>query len=145
MNRYVLFAAFALTGAALLCASGCTPPGKSLVAAKQVAVDTQSSGGVHVSRVDVYQDGETLLVEGLLRRSPALKTRSVGHVDVSVVGPDGSMLAKKSLRRIWRHCSSSTGFAAKLALVPPEGSTVRVSVHDGRHPADPDKNNERGG
>jgi hypothetical protein len=111
---------------------GCTPPGENLVTAGRVVVDKQSLGSVRVSRVDVYQDGETLVVDGSLSRSGGYKQRSMGHVDVAVIGPDGAVLAQKSVRDSWAHCGASTFIWTRLPLVAPEGSTVRVLFHDSR-------------
>ena len=128
MNRMLLMTMGFALGASLFLAGGCTPPGENLVTAGKVVVDKQSLGSVRVSRVDVYQDGETLVVDGSLRRSGSYRQRSMGHVDVAVLGPDGAMLAQKCVRDTWTHCGGNTFIWTRLPLVAPKGSTVRRAV-----------------
>jgi hypothetical protein len=112
---------------------GCTPPGENLVTRGQVLVDKQSSGSVRISRADVYQDGENLVVDGSLYNSGLHRQRSKGHTDIAVLSPDGTMLAQKSFRDSWQsHSHGRTYFTTRMPLTPPKGSTIRVLFHDSR-------------
>lgn len=130
MNRTLWTTLGVAIVASVLLAGGCASPGENLVAAGTVVAEKQSVGGVRVSRVNVYQDGQTLVVDNSLRRSASYRQRSMGHVDVAVLGPDGAILAQKSFRDQWLTCHWSTFHSARLPLVAPRGSTVRVLFHD---------------
>ena len=129
MNRRLLpFAGMVL--AMSVVSGGCTPPGENLVKAGVVSVERQDEGAVKVTLADVYQHGGTLIVDATLRRSGIGRQESMGHVDVAVVERDGTILAQKSFRDNWKHCDRSTFFWARLPVVAPKGSTVRVVFHD---------------
>jgi hypothetical protein len=117
---------------AIVVASGCVPRGQNLVAAGTVSVDRQSEGRIRVSSVDVYQDDETLIVEGSLSRWAGFKARSMGHVDVVVVDPDGKVLAQKNFPDIWPNCHGNSFFTTEMPLIAPKGATVRAIYHDSR-------------
>lgn len=119
--------------AGLLClGGGCAPPGENLVTAGKVVAQTQSTGGVCVSRAEVYQDGRTLVVDISLQRSGHHGPGSTGHIDVAVLGPDGSLLKQESFHNVWKRCGTSTITWARLPLVAPKGSIVRVLFHDAK-------------
>jgi hypothetical protein len=120
-------------GASLFLTGGCTPPGENLVTAGKVVVNKQSLGRVRVSRAEVYQDGETVVVDCNLRHPGAGHYHgTMGHMDVAVLGPDGVMLAQKSSSGPWLNCNGHSFLRTRLPLVAPEGSTVRVLFHDSR-------------
>ena len=130
MKRILLMTVGVAIGAASLLAGGCTPPGENMVTSCQVTVEKQSQGKVQISRVDVYQDGETLVVDGSLTRSLGYRQMRMGHVDVAVLGPDGAILSQKGLRDTWSDRGISTFIETRLPIVAPNDSTVRVLFHD---------------
>ena len=133
MTRSLLMTMGLALGASLFLAGGCAPPGKNLSAAGAVSVERQSAGAVKISRIDVYQDGEMLVVDGSLRRSSGHTQRTMGHIDIAVVDPAGRIMAQKSFRDAWLGCRGGTFFTTMMPLMPPKGSTVCVVFHNARN------------
>lgn len=127
-NRWKSAMSVAMAGALCL-AGGCAPPGENLVMAGKAVAQTQSTGEVQISRADVYQDDGTLVVDISLQRPTHDGTGKAGHIDVAVLGPDGSLLKQDSFGNVWRRCGTSTFIWARLPIVAPKGSTVRVLFH----------------
>ena len=131
--NHLWIAAIGVAMAGVLCsAGGCSPPGENLVTAGKVVVEAQSVGRVRIFTADVFQDGDTLVVDVSLRRPDHHGPQTMGHMDVAVLGPDGAMLAQKYVHDTWSRRSERTFIWARLLLVAPKGSTVRVLFHESK-------------
>ncbi len=131
----------AMTGIAL---SGCVSKRVDLVDTGAVSLQRLPSKDTHISRVDVFQDGDELVITGKLRRGLS-SMPGLGHVDIAIVDPEGKILkevhtnyfprilARKQRRRILamaRNQRQQANFGVRLPLVPPPGSTIRVTYHN---------------
>jgi hypothetical protein len=135
--------AFLIVAMTLL--SGCASH-RDLVTAGRVAVEPRIDRNLRTPP-EVYEDQGDLVVYGTLDMGASGGLR--GHVDVSVVGPDGATLfdaqtnyraktvstpgwtgAKHGVfRRAHRRNSSLGVYAVRFPGLPPEGSVVKVR-HD---------------
>lgn len=126
-----LFSAFCSMGA--LGQAGCMLNRVDLVENGTVRTERAVPKNLHMPAPRVWQDDGETIVYGQVRRNPSASGMIRGHVDVMVIDPEGTVLQSTSTRhspgdvpiRRW-HGSS---FKAKLAGVPPPGSTVRVVYH----------------
>ena len=94
------------------------------------------SRGIYISRVYVIQDGDKLVIKGTVKRRSSSRAGS-GHVDISIVSPEGEVFEKVSTFYIPRIIPSKPGrrksrgsrFEVRLPTIPPTGSKVRVAYH----------------
>ncbi|MBI5557443.1 MAG: hypothetical protein HY885_07370 [Deltaproteobacteria bacterium] len=94
------------------------------------------SKSIYVSSATASRQNNTLVVQGTVKPHSAGQGRIRGHVDISVIGPDGKLLAEESVlpRSGATHSNArSSRFIAYLELVPPPGSIVEITAHKGLH------------
>jgi hypothetical protein len=120
---------------AMIVLAGCASSKVNLVDTERVTIERMASeGGVRIENVYVYQEGNELLVSGRVKRRGTGRVIPRGHVDIAILSPEGNVIEKAStsyvpttIRRKLSHRGSH--FNARFSVVPPEGSTVRVSYH----------------
>lgn len=100
-----------------------------------VLFEQAPSADVFVSKVHSYEDGDTLVVYGNLKRTATNCCDAVrGHLDMAVVGPDGSVLDAVSLlyspRNIPKVRTRSSRFVTRLPYTVPAGTTLRIAYHN---------------
>lgn len=100
-----------------------SPPGYSIVLAPMTPVA--------VSTAQTYQDGESFVVSGRVKRMH--ETQLPGHVDLAICTPDGTLLAQET-KRVPNLASKRGGvqewpFRFQLPLTPPEGAIIRLQYH----------------
>jgi len=118
---------------------GCASNRVNLIKKGTVTLERIPSKGYYVSHVDVYQNDNELVLHGNVKRRTHSNTVT-GHVDITIVSPDGEILGEIStsyrpriiLRRRLRKCTSY--FTVSLSIVPPKGSIVRVAYHKDSKP-----------
>lgn len=94
------------------------------------------SRGIHISKVYVIQEGDRLLIKGTVKRRSSYNVGS-GHIDISIISPEGEVLEKASTNFIPRIIPSRPGrrkslgsrFEVRLPTIPPAGSKVHVAYH----------------
>ena len=93
-----------------------------------------SSGGYYLSKVHVNQVDEGLEITGKIKRRSYAGIGG-GHVDITIVSPEGEVLEKLSTFYVPRmiptrrmHTRESR-FEVRLQTIPPTGSKVRVAYH----------------
>lgn len=100
-----------------------SPPGYSIVLAPMTSVA--------VSTAQTYQDGESFVVSGRVKRMHEIQLP--GHVDLAICTPDGTLVAQET-KRIPNLASKRGGvqewpFRFQLPLTPPEGAIIRLQYH----------------
>ena len=121
--------------AASLAASGCTTLSTDSKRQAKVLFEWVPSQEVFISEVHAYEEANTVSVYGKVKRTAASCCNAVrGHIDMMVIGPDGSILDTPSLlhspRNIPKTRTRSARFAAKLPYSLPAGATLRMAYHD---------------
>ncbi|MHC4529770.1 MAG: hypothetical protein ACYS29_18010, partial [Planctomycetota bacterium] len=81
-----------------------------------------------------YQDGDSLVVYGKVKRGPDLCCDDArGHVDIAVLDSDGAVLETVSTyyrpRNIPKSRTRSSSFKTRLPIVPPQGATIHAAYH----------------
>ena len=128
MNTRYVHSLLSLLTAVLL--AGCTGGGKNLVRDGVVEIETVPSRQAAITSLRVAQNGPNMMLRGRVQRRPIGWGRIPGHIDVELVGPDGSVLEKT--RAGYRQRSIKSRYAefhGRLDTTPPAGSTIRV-IHD---------------
>lgn len=106
------------------------------------AVDVKIDDGPRspVKYVDVYldtDDDETVIRGNVYGTGTPFYPRYGKHVHVTVISPDGQVIAEEQPRVIWRTRSkfrSATGrFTVRLPELVPTGTVVDVVYHDAFH------------
>lgn len=120
--------------ALLLGLASCATGRINLVKTGQVSLDFNAVKSVTVLDADVYQDGDKLIIEGLV------KSKNGGYVYITVVGPDGTVIKQTSSnyktkmmafgpRSTFRMFAHEAYFEEVIHRVPPRGSAVRLEFH----------------
>lgn len=95
--------------------------------------DGLHSGGIKVSKINVYEENKQLIVSGVLRRTNIFHSYP-GHVDIAILDKTGSVIDKISVENrmpfIGRSKRKYSSFTAKFDIIPPEGSTIQVKFHE---------------
>jgi hypothetical protein len=96
-----------------------------------VSIESVDSQRTKVYQTNARQDGSDLVVTGRLRRRGTQAIVGGGHVDITVVGPDGKVIAEGSTwyspSRITRGRSAT--FTKRFPAMAPEGSVIHVVHH----------------
>jgi len=142
MNKKIFFIEI-LVGltVVLIALSGCASSRTNLVKKEMISIERlPSKGNAHIFKVSVYKEGDELVVSGRVTRSIKYRLASQGHIDMAVLSPKGEVIGKASasyipriIRREGKH--SASYFIARFSVIPPKGSTVRLSYHTQRYSA----------
>jgi len=120
---------FALAGLVLV--NGCATT-KPLPAGLRTGV--QSAGGVKILSAELLADDDGLLIHGVVERESGYGGTSWRHLDVTVYGPGGELLAEEPVKfypnpiPYSRFGPGRATYDFKLATLPPPNSTIRVAV-----------------
>lgn len=132
---------FILAAAAI---SGCAAKRVSLVDNGTVSVERVRPESRHLSSIDVYQDGDEMVVASIVKRRHPLCLVARGHVDVTVLGPDGAVLKQAGTSHISQEVGTrirtkrrfTSLFETRIPMTAPKGSTVRVAYNITPHTTD---------
>jgi hypothetical protein len=119
--------------------SGCATNRIDLADKGIVSVETVPSKRVNILWTDVYQDGEDILVYGVVQRLSHTSYPIKTHVDITILSPDGMVLQEARTpdiyvpRRIPGKGISWERFQVRFPDIPPQGSRVNMVVHGGKH------------
>jgi hypothetical protein len=142
MNKKIYFIEILVAHAFVFIAlSGCASSRTNLVKKEMISIErSPSKGNVHIFRVSVDQEGDELVVSGRVTRRIKYRLPSQGHIDIAVFSPKDEVIGKAStsyipriIRREGQHRASY--FTARFSVIPPKGSTVRLSYHTQRNSA----------
>ena len=134
-RAFRIFVPAALVLAAAMTVSGCASINFNHRSDASVLFEQTPSADVFVSEVHSYEDGDTLVVYGKLKRTAANCCDAArGHLDMAVVGPDGSILDAVSLlyspRNIPKVRTRSARFTTRLPYTVPDGTILRMAYHN---------------
>lgn len=120
-----------LSGALIAIAIGCASR-INLVNDGIYSVNTRDTNGVKITTTKISVDDGRFIVTGKLKRA-SISRSYPGHVDVVIIGPDGSVLDQASVKNkmpfIGRSRRKISSFKAEFFKIPPEGATVIISFH----------------
>ena len=116
---------------------GCVSQHSSLVRMEGgLFVEPIPSSRVSLSNIIVRQEGDELVITGEVRRLNA-GFSGIGHVDVAVVSPGGTVINQAHVAHTPKILPKTPGarkhrpalFEVHLRCVPPKGSVVRMAYH----------------
>ena len=116
---------------------GCVSQHSSLVQMEGgLFVEPIPSSRVSLSNIIVRQEGDELVITGEVRRLNA-GFSGIGHVDVAVVSPGGTVINQAHVAHTPKILPKTPGarkhrpalFEVHLRCVPPKGSVVRMAYH----------------
>jgi hypothetical protein len=118
---------------------GCTYNRVQLPDGKTFAVERLPSSQLRVSWVHAEQRNHEMVIRGELTGGSSY-ARGTGHVDLAVIGSGGEILGKTSVgyapKTIGRKGSArQPRFEAYFPFIPPDGSSIRVALHNDGGPA----------
>lgn len=119
---------------------GCATVGPDLTQNGEVSVQRSSSKLVTIQAVTVQQDGQQLVVSGVVRRVPSSNTPIWGHVNVTAFDAAGQTLGHAVVRysppSLPQKGPRSSQFTARVAAQAMQGTIVRIEHHTGGHGRD---------
>lgn len=133
--RYVGLSMMVMIVAAL---GGCAS-GVDLLKTGDVSVERLEAPKARVTWVNVLQDEDLLRVSGRVLSRGMFPGYARGHVDVSLVGPDGRVVAEAESSELAVAGSPKRGlqhravFRVEMPVTPPTGSVVKVRWQGGKH------------
>jgi len=114
--------------------TGCASHRVNLLETGQVTVEFLPCKGICAFNVQAFQDGETMIVTGKVKRDASFSQTGAGHVDIMIIGPDGRLISstgtKFSPRIIKRKGLRESQFSVRIPVVPPKGSVIRVAYKE---------------
>ncbi len=130
-RRFLRTISILLSVASFAFAIGCASR-INLVEDGMYSIYTQDIKDIKITTMEISVNDGKFMVTGKLKR--AITSRSYpGHVDVSIIGPDGSVLDQISVKNkmpfIGRSKRKNSSFRAEFSQIPPEGATVKISFH----------------
>lgn len=120
----------------MIAVSGCAGNRVNLVDKGVVSIERMPSKirGVYFHDVQVYKKGDDLVVSGSVKRRYTSVAGGSGHVDVAIINPDGNVVKYVSTayspKVISKRSHSGSYFEVRLPVVPQDGTTVRVAIHE---------------
>lgn len=132
MNIYIKTLAAIAILTNLTVTAGCATAGRNLVRDNTVKIEKVSSKQATITSVNVIQEGDQVMLRGEVRRRLVSRGHIPGHIDLEVIGADGSVLEESVIDYHRRSVKSRYAiFHDTLRVTPPPGSTIRVT-HDTR-------------
>ena len=100
-----------------------------------VTVERVDSRQARIVNVNVYQDGEGIVISGTVRRKSTTVAVDKGHVDVVVFSPDGNIIQEVIARYTPRLTKKrrSAQFSVRIETSLPNNSIVRMVHHTRAH------------
>lgn len=96
------------------------------------SIHIQDTNGIKITTMEISVDNGKFMVAGKLKRANTSRSYP-GHVDVVIIGPNGSVLdqirVKNKMPFIGRSKRKNSSFKAEFSQIPPEGATVKISFH----------------
>lgn len=126
-------------GMLLVTISGCATNRVSLVDEGLVSVETVPSKKVEILWTDVYEDGNDVVVYGVVQQHSYSGATVDVHVDITILSNDGAKLQEHRTADIRvprrRHGKGVDWkrFEVRFPGTFPEGATVKMVVHAGSH------------
>ena len=128
-DRRVPLLAAALVAALGVAGAGCATQPEALGGAG-LSVQKSASSHFEINRVRVERDTGALSVSGDVSNLMPQRILTPGRVEISVIGPDGKILAEESTTPMRKNPQArSAHFYKRLPVSPPPGSTLRIT-HD---------------
>lgn len=112
--------------------TGCIAPQDDLVRTGKINVQREQGGLFDILVPSVWRDGKTMVVSGTLVRRTQAMGPIPGHLDITVLSPEGRMLNES--RAHWfpvsvpLHGPRDASYIVRFHWLPPDGSVVRI-VH----------------
>ncbi|MFC1552539.1 hypothetical protein ACFL6P_08255 [Candidatus Latescibacterota bacterium] len=107
--------------------TGCSAHSNDLIKSGSVSVIKKNTPLVYFSWVNVYQDGDVLHISGNVKRRKFMPV-PMGHVEIIVLSPIGTLLQKVSVyhspRKIPGKKTSGSMFQIKMPVVLSKGSRI---------------------
>jgi hypothetical protein len=128
---------------ALSVLAGCSLPGRNISQQGFVNVRRAPSEKITIPWADVYQEGQNLVVCGVVRQTSASTLPYMLHIDVAVLAADGKPLIQRASSDLYvpRHAVGKgpgfERFEVHLPFTPAPGATVELTCHLGAHQNDP--------
>jgi hypothetical protein len=129
-----------LSVVAIMVLGGCASVGRDLTESGEVSVERSPSKLVSIQAVTVRQDGEQLVVSGVVRRAPLTSTPIWGHVNVTAFDAAGQTVGHAVVRysppSLPQKGPRSSQFTARIPAQAMQGTVVRIEHHTGGHGRD---------
>ncbi len=121
--------------------AGCLYGKPDLTRDGTVQLRTEPSKNVVLTGISARQEDGNLVVSGSVRRRGLVSAVLTGHVDLTLVGPDGKPIQEVATgytpSNIPQRGPRQTHFTARFGAVPVEGTTIRLRHHAGSRKHEP--------
>lgn len=138
-KKFLIFVIGIALGVLMAFIPGCATNRIDLVDKGLVSVETVPSKRVNILWTDVYQDGNDMVVYGVVQRRSYTSYPLKTHVDIAVLSPEGTVLQETRTqdiyvpRRIPGKGINWKRFEVRFPSIPAEGSKVSIVTHSDSH------------
>ena len=138
-KRVLKLVAVMVVGMLTAVISGCATDQVDLVDSGVLGLEQHTAGKVYIVWSDAYEDGDSFVVTGVLRRRDTVGLSIKIHVDITIQSPDGTIIDESRSpdvhvpRRIIGRGQSLQRFRVRFPIIPAEGSKVSIVTHSGSH------------
>ncbi len=114
--------------------------GTAVSASAAITVESRGTPDVRILGAVVEPDGDGLVVSGQVKRVRSYRKKRIprGHMDITVMAPDGSVLASDTAEYspvvIPRRGLRRSSFSIRLPVGVPDAARVKIAFHGGYHP-----------
>jgi hypothetical protein len=113
--------------------TGCTMHGTNISKSGKVTIERISSEKVFIPWADVYQDGNNLLVTGVVERRYPSTGIFTTHIDIKVIDSTGQIVNERRTKDIYVPSGLWTRFNLNFCIIPPENAIIKAICHSGKH------------
>lgn len=118
--------------------SGCAANRNNLVDSSVLSLEQRNTGKVYIAWSGAYEQDDSFVIAGVLRRRDSVGMPIRAHVDVTILSPDGTILDETrssdvyvSRRITGRSYLSFERFKVRLTNIPAKGSSIRLVCNSG--------------
>ena len=118
----------------IISVSGCTANRINPTNQLSIPLELVPSEDACISRAYAYEDANEFVIYGKVKhRAQNCCDPARGHVDIAVLGPEGTILDVTSTlyspHNIPKVRSKTSRFKVRLPYIPPDGATIRIAHH----------------
>ena len=114
---------------------GCTSTKTNLVKEGYLSTERLQTKRFRIWTIHAYRENDHMKVSGYVRRDYFYRGYAPGHVDITIVSPDDTVLKKVATvytpRNIRSKGARTAHFTARISEIPPKGSVVQAVHHQG--------------
>ena len=113
----------------------CTSTKTNLVKEGYLSTERLQTKRFRIWTIHVYRENDQMKISGYVKRDYFYRGYAPGHVDITIISPDNTILKRVATvytpRNIRSKGARTAHFTARIPEIPPKGSIVQAIHHEG--------------